>query len=1234
MNCPGCGQKNQENDKVCSKCGLNLKIACPRCKALNLIGQEKCFSCNLKLISFCPKCKTPNHPTAKNCKKCGEQLLKECPECKALNSISRTECFKCKKGFKPVIQQAPSVKSVSLQDYAVLSVELINFSAIKAKIQQDDTFLKLQNRFFQIIALEAKNNSETAKKLSDKVMAIEFKNAKSTKISAACAVIAAKNILNSINELNYHIKNKFKIMLKAKIGISIINIQNKNYFAQIERSIATTNDIIVSAKLYNLTSDKFNFEIIGPLPVNNNMMTFYKLKEVIEPKLQVKKQIQEIPKIKEQIKDKTEDKLEDSSVILKKEEEIKKSLSQNEICNFLVNTLTQTEEGFIIGVSAPDGAGKSLTVSLARQALSNSNKEIIWLIGQCNPVAKIAPFAFFQDLFRIFFRLPLSNTNNIEESKKRLSGVLETIGIKDKQTEIILYKLLFYEFNINDNFDLFANKQKVYECIQSLFDAVTARFSVVLAIEDLEFIDDASLEFIKYLLNKNLLNKKIWLIINHSPDLDLKNYFRYVEDKKLIQLYLRPMTDEEMNKVLLSMLNNQDMIPQRLKNKIFKNAKGLPVYIEQVLWLLFSLKAVYTENNVLKFNPEAVNPDLLPDSIENILQVLFAQINRISADAIKIILNASILGQKFMPVVVKTMTNIEEKQFVELIQTLLNYGIFINLDNYNLSFKHKLIWEIIYKQNSLTDQGKELHNMALQVLENYTRTNGAILAIHAERANLPRKAISHWSQAVEESIAVGDVQSYTIYQQKILNLLDQIDLEDKLEDTKKEDFKINIYEQIGRANYEFHPQEAVKYLSKAIIEREKRGETAKLIELAGYLSKSCELTGNYTGIIECADKAISVINKDTMPIEFALLNYSKLEAIYNLGRLEEVIVIAKNDIIPILREFISKNIIIPDLSIEEFNYIEAETQLILAKALATQGDKETVDITNALALKAGEFNFIDIEVQAKLTDALFKTLQGEIKASRAILEYLKEIIPKTKNQNFVKFYWGFINVLSNIFEGNFNEAGNIIYSVSALADECKEYNIQVIIRLLIGKLAKETGNFEQAKFIYNEFIRYCSEYKLATGALLGWYLIVEMEMVETNIEKAQNIAEKALEVSKKPGINNYFFTILLQRLIAETQIIKGDFEAAQMYVEQALSLAEKLDLYLLQSKLYLTFGKIYHENAVVSDKNRENNVNNAYKFYTKALDIAKKIESEYITLQIGKELSNLGTFCQLSGIKY
>lgn len=70
----------------------------------------------------------------------------------------------------------------------------------------------------------------------------------------------------------------------------------------------------------------------------------------------------------------------------------------------------------------------------------------------------------------------------------------------------------------------------------------------------------------------------------------------------------------------------------------------------------------------------------------------------------------------------------------------------------------------------------------------------------------------------------------------------------------------NIHERLGKLIYESRPSEAIPFLSSAISNALKVSNRPKIIELSGYLSKSCALTGNYFGVIEAVDTVLKIID--------------------------------------------------------------------------------------------------------------------------------------------------------------------------------------------------------------------------------------------------------------------------------------------------------------------------------------------------------------------------------------
>lgn len=900
-------------------------------------------------------------------------------------------------------------------------------------------------------------------------------------------------------------------------------------------------------------------------------------------------------------------------------------LSRTEAHETIIKALKSAEQGFILDLSAPDGAGKSTLVSSIIQSLQQEN--FIWLIGFCQPLNQLLPYSFFQDLFKKLLGLPLF-VSNIDESRDALNTLLKTnIGISDPRINNIFNRFLFNDFNeCSTNIDI--NRDEIFNAIKYVIDAINKQANITIIIEDFEYIDSASLACLKNLLKRGFLNKKNFILINHNQSVDLQEQFPLENlKKKILSISLKSMTPDDLNLSLLGMLNNQDVIPAKIKNKIFQYSKDAPLYMEQALWYLFQTGAIVSTETTFSFNPQAENIEMPPDPDE-LISARIRLISNASPEAIRIIMSASLFGIKFIPSFVQMISQVEEQQFNQLLQMLINNGVFAAVDQFNVRFKHNWIWKVVYEQSFAEEHIIDCGTRLLGLYEKYTtNTSSAILARHAEEAQLKKETYIYYNLASQESFNFGDPSTFTDFQNKIIELLPETGLSDE----EKNEYKLNIEEQIGKINYEFNPNIAVSYLSNAIINEEKQNNSVKIIELTGYIARSCEISGNFSGVIECCDKALSLIDSNKYPLETILLNYYKLESTFNLGRFEETIVNATNEVLPKLNKYIANNKTIRGISISELKNIEFEAEITLAKAYVYQGNKQALDLTGSIISKAQKENFTEYELQALFLQALFMTIQGNKNACNETFVVIKEKLETIEAPDKFKLYWYFIVIISNITGGSFKQLKELCNSAIIMANVFNEYNILTLLKLILGRYYEEYGQFKEALNYYDEIVNYCSEKKMATGALFSWYLASNHEAKIGSQERAVEIAERAIEIAQKPNITNYLAEILLHKVIAKVRTSKRDFEGAQINIETAINIAEKNNLLICLVDLYIAFGQVYRQNAAVNFEQRQNSANIANRLYTKALSFAEQIDDHYLISLAEKEISELGYFCKQSG---
>ena len=130
-----------------------------------------------------------------------------------------------------------------------------------------------------------------------------------------------------------------------------------------------------------------------------------------------------------------------------------------------------------------------------------------------------------------------------------------------------------------------------------------------------------------------------------------------------------------------------------------------------------------------------------------------------------------------------------------------------------------------------------------------------------------------------------------------------------------------------------------------------------------------------------------------------------------------------------------------------------------------------------------------------------------------------------------------------------------MYSVVTFANNYNDVLIKNLLKVFLGKILQEEGSLAKAMDIFNEQVTIFAREKIAIGALLCWYFLAKITLVTEGTDKALDIAQKALDVAKKPKISNYYFMVLFKKLMAETYLIKGDTDAAisaKKYIEQAI----------------------------------------------------------------------------------
>lgn len=884
-----------------------------------------------------------------------------------------------------------------------------------------------------------------------------------------------------------------------------------------------------------------------------------------------------------------------------------KKYSQKDAIKSLVTELKLNQKK-IFSVSGEKGSGKS---EVLKKTIKLLNKErFIWLFGKCTPLTQLTPGGVIQDTILNMFELP-SFCSNTPEFKKEATSFFKNEFPEMTQNEINLLLNFLYSTKFGKFEDLQKNKIKTFEMLYKIFNKISTLGDFIIVIDNFDFIDGFSYEFINNLFKNKTHNLK--LIMMYCENKPASSLIYYETEHSTLDISLASMNENEMREFCKTLEEDFSYTNDAEKREILEKSKGNPAFIEQALSLCFDCQ--FAEKTFV-----------LPDTFAEVTKQRLKNLKIFNPVAYKTLVGASIIGDKINPNLLKEIFSFNNTEFEGIIEYLIKMQFIKPIDKGLYEFKNLLLWETILTNSKKDKNFIEANKQIANTLNSLILNSNAILGIIAQNLKQTDLALNIWTTTTKLAAYLGDVNLYVISQKQCLALINELDDKNTLA------IRYNIYERLGKILSEYNAKEAMEYLPDAINNAKITGNTVKEVELLGYLSESCLKTKNYYGNIECVNNVLEKTNKENS-LHYALLKSTKLKSLIAIGNYGEVINLIDNDILPKLDQYLSH----PRKSSFSYEFIYntwINCYHLLANALVKQGNDRSFEILTILfdIIERDKIKDADFICKCKLTLAFANTIRGDFLTSENLLNEIFETYSKDiENENILE--WNIIKAINKISNNKYEGLQENLYNAVTFANNCQDEYIKNILKTFLGKMFKDNNQAKEALEIYNNQISYFAKEKMATGALLTWYLIAEATLDTEGPHTAIDIAQQAIEVAKNPNIYNYYFIVLLKYIIAKSYIVISDYETAKINLDSAISQAIKFNMQDLLSKLYLLYGKYFQEIGLVKTPQQQQYLYASKEMYNKVSEIVSYTKNRHVHLENEKAKKTLNSFCKLNGIK-
>ncbi len=253
--------------------------------------------------------------------------------------------------------------------------------------------------------------------------------------------------------------------------------------------------------------------------------------------------------------------------------------------------------------------------------------------------------------------------------------------------------------------------------IESLPTWVGSQKVIVLWLDDVQWMDEASVEAFKFLFSNLNGKNPIMVIITSRPDVDVVK--KMGMGAGTIELHLNPLGLDDCVEIIHNAFEKDLFLTQEKQILVDKSA-GNPFYMEELIQSLIDEDIVVKEGDGWKKCKE-VNLAHLPDSIH---RIIVGRIDRLSSDDKLTLMAASVL---FDPINSQIMNAIrkdlglksQDLQWADALEQLA----FLQRESHDpiytsWTFRHSMIREVVY--GMILNQNKRiLHECVANALEKY-----------------------------------------------------------------------------------------------------------------------------------------------------------------------------------------------------------------------------------------------------------------------------------------------------------------------------------------------------------------------------------------------------------------------------------------------------------------------------------------------------------------------------------
>lgn|GEM_PF-336829 len=405
--------------------------------------------------------------------------------------------------------------------------------------------------------------------------------------------------------------------------------------------------------------------------------------------------------------------------------------------------LARQGSGQVVLISGEGGIGKSRLVRSLHESLLGESSE--WVEIRASPYTQNTPLQPMNELLRQM--AGLRDVDSPQEQVTRLEVLVRRHDLPLDEAIPLLAPFLslplegrYAELDLSPE----RRRARTLEVLLELILKSAEHQPLILAIEDLHWVDPSSLELLGVLIGQ-VPSVSLFMILTFRPDFEVP----WGQSGPLTQLSLTRLAHRETVQ-LIRRVAGAKPLPKEVERQILAKTDGVPLFVEE-------LTRTVLESGMLEETSEGWEltaslgtldiPATLRDS-------LTARLDRLEEEAREAAQYAAVLGRSFTFPLLAAVAPLEEGMLAPALDRLVRAELLqrrgVTWSEARYKFRHALVQDAAY-DSLLEGHRRRIHGRVVEVLEEQfpeiAEGEPELLAYHYENAGRVQDGVDAWLRA-------------------------------------------------------------------------------------------------------------------------------------------------------------------------------------------------------------------------------------------------------------------------------------------------------------------------------------------------------------------------------------------------------------------------------------------------------------------------------------------------------